>query len=220
MVGVIRSAVAAAIGPALLVLGWGIGDLDDFGDEPARVVATVVVAVGLPFVATVFRYRANVSEEIRTQLVVPVITVAGAAALFAGAAALDATLSDDAWLRVPDSVRWAAIPVLATGMGLQAWSVHTLGRFFTIRVATHDDHELVVAGPYRRVRHPSYTGLLVWLAALPAAFGTAAGVLAVVVALPMAIRRMSREEELLMARFGDEYREYKASTHRLAPGVY
>lgn len=47
-----------------------------------------------------------------------------------------------------------------SGVALCQWSVLTLGRFFTERVAICRDHQVVTSGPYRFVRHPGYAGTL------------------------------------------------------------
>ena len=100
-------------------------------------------------------------------------------------------------------------------------SIIHLGRFFTVNVAIAADHQLITTGPYRFVRHPSYTGtLLIFLGfglcmlnifSLPAVF------------LPIAaafLWRMHIEEEALKEAFGDRYLSYVASTRRLIPHVY
>ncbi|HYZ91543.1 MAG TPA: isoprenylcysteine carboxylmethyltransferase family protein [Actinomycetota bacterium] len=51
--------------------------------------------------------------------------------------------------------------VVLGGVALRIWSIRTLGRFFTYRVMTTEDQRVVSGGPYRFVRHPSYTALLV-----------------------------------------------------------
>ena len=53
------------------------------------------------------------------------------------------------------------VALMCAGMLLRYWSVRTLGRFFTVTVDVGADHELVDTGPYARLRHPSYTGMLV-----------------------------------------------------------
>ena len=49
------------------------------------------------------------------------------------------------------------------GVAFRLWAVLSLGRFFRVAVTTQDDHRLIERGPYRRLRHPSYTGALVTL---------------------------------------------------------
>jgi protein-S-isoprenylcysteine O-methyltransferase Ste14 len=104
-------------------------------------------------------------------------------------------------------VRWIAI-------------IH-LGRFFTVNVVITEDHQLVTTGPYRYVRHPSYTGtLLVFLGfglCMLNIFSFAAVCLPISAAF---LWRMHVEEEALKEAFGDRYRAYAARTRRLIPAVY
>lgn len=104
-------------------------------------------------------------------------------------------------------VRWIAI-------------IH-LGRFFTVNVAIAEDHQLVTTGPYRYVRHPSYTGtLLIFLG-----FGLCTVNIFALVAVFLPISaaflwRMHVEEQALKEAFGDRYRSYIVSTRRLIPYLY
>jgi protein-S-isoprenylcysteine O-methyltransferase len=101
-------------------------------------------------------------------------------------------------------VRWVAI-------------IH-LGRFFTVNVAIADDHELITTGPYRYVRHPSYTGtLLIFLGfglCMLNIFSFAAVFLPITAAF---LWRMHVEEKALLGAFGERYQSYVASSHRLIP---
>ena len=56
-----------------------------------------------------------------------------------------------------------SLTVLWCGIGLRWWSFRTLGRYFTFNVMTSHDQPVITAGPYRVLRHPSYTGLLLAL---------------------------------------------------------
>ena len=104
-------------------------------------------------------------------------------------------------------IRWIAI-------------IH-LGRFFTVNVAIADDHQLITTGPYRYVRHPSYTGtLLVFLGfglCMLNIFSLAAVFLPITAAF---LWRMHVEEVALKQAFGDRYHTYTATTPRLIPLVY
>src|ERR1700760_3708603 len=53
-----------------------------------------------------------------------------------------------------------AIVMMAVGLAIRWYSIIYLGRFFTVNVAIAADHQLIDSGPYRRIRHPSYTGAL------------------------------------------------------------
>ena len=104
-------------------------------------------------------------------------------------------------------VRWVAI-------------IH-LGRFFTVNVAIAQDHQLITTGPYRYVRHPSYTGtLLIFLGfglCMLNIFSLAAVFLPISVAF---LWRMHVEEEALRAAFGERYLVYADRTRRLIPMIY
>ena len=80
-------------------------------------------------------------------------------------------------------------------------------------------HRLIQDGPYRRLRHPSYTGMLAIYIGLVLALGTWVGaLLALVVMFAAVYRRIQIEEEVLLEAFGDEYRAYMRRTWRIIPG--
>ena len=114
-----------------------------------------------------------------------------------------------------------ALALLVSGLGLRWWAVLTLGRFFTVDVAIHDGHTLVDRGPYGRLRHPSYTGLLLAFAGVGVAMGSFASLAALMIPIAAAILvRIRIEEAALGSALGSEYRDYAARTKRLVPGVY
>jgi protein-S-isoprenylcysteine O-methyltransferase Ste14 len=107
------------------------------------------------------------------------------------------------------------------GLAIRVWAVAALGRAFRTTVEVDPGQGIVSSGPYRWVRHPSYTGLLLILAGL----GLAAGnwlALAGCVALPLAalLRRIHVEEAELTRVLGQPYRAYQARTKRLVPGLW
>lgn len=142
-------------------------------------------------------------------------TLGGAIGLTSAAASLAASL------RVPGPHRAAGLIVMWLGLTIRVWAVATLGRAFRTTVEVDPDQAVVSTGPYRWVRHPSYTGLLL----IVIGFGLAAGNwlgLAVCVALPLPalLRRIHVEEAELNRVLGEPYRAYQAQTKRLIPGVW
>jgi protein-S-isoprenylcysteine O-methyltransferase Ste14 len=115
----------------------------------------------------------------------------------------------------------AGLLVMAAGLALRAWSIVTLGRFFTYAVGVQEGHRVVEDGPYRVLRHPSYTGLLMAFAGAGLALDNWLA-LAAIVLLPLAavLVRIRVEEAALARRLGDAYRSYSARTRRLVPGVW
>jgi protein-S-isoprenylcysteine O-methyltransferase len=118
-----------------------------------------------------------------------------------------------------DALGAAAFAVMVAGLALRTWSVLVLGRFFTWNVEVQPGQTLVRDGPYRMIRHPSYTGALVTFVASCVLLRSwvAAGLAAV--ALPLAFaRRIRYEEQLLRATF-PEYGAYAARTGALYPRI-
>jgi protein-S-isoprenylcysteine O-methyltransferase len=117
--------------------------------------------------------------------------------------------------------RTAMLVLFAGGIALRWWAIVTLGRFFTVDVAIHDDHELVRRGPFAFVRHPSYTGALLALLALSLTFENVASVVCLLVPVTAAVvYRIRVEEQALAGAFGKRWSAYCASAKRLIPGVY
>jgi protein-S-isoprenylcysteine O-methyltransferase Ste14 len=111
--------------------------------------------------------------------------------------------------------------VFACGLGLRIWAVRELGRFFKLTVVVQPDHHVVATGPYRTVRHPSYTGLLMIEVGLGIMLGTWLSLPATLLPPLIGVSlRIRREEHVLARELGDPYREYMERTHRLVPGVW
>jgi protein-S-isoprenylcysteine O-methyltransferase len=114
-----------------------------------------------------------------------------------------------------------AVALFALGLAVRWWAIVTLGRFFTVDVTIEKDHELVERGPFRWIRHPSYTGVLVAFVGFALTLRNWAAILIVLVPIFAAfIRRMNVEEEALRGALGDRYAEYVKRTKRLVPGLY
>jgi len=121
--------------------------------------------------------------------------------------------------------RWplfvAGLVLMCAGIALRQWAVATLGRFFTIDVRVQPGQTVVEGGPYRWVRHPSYTALILTFLGLGLALGNWAS-LAVLAVLPTAglVYRIHFEERALLEQLGEPYRRFSASRPRLFPGVW
>jgi protein-S-isoprenylcysteine O-methyltransferase Ste14 len=115
----------------------------------------------------------------------------------------------------------AGLAAVAAGLAIRIWAIRELGRFFTYAVVVHPGQTVVDTGPYRWVRHPSYTGLLLGMLGLGLALGTW---LTVPIALlpPLAgfTWRLLTEEQVLARELGEPYRAYMRRTKRLIPGVW
>jgi protein-S-isoprenylcysteine O-methyltransferase len=116
---------------------------------------------------------------------------------------------------------YAGIACYVFGLTLRWYAIVVLGRFFTVNVAIAADHRLVDTGPYRHVRHPSYTGALMAFLGLGLCMGNWVSVLVMIVPIFLVfLRRMNVEEAALLQGLGDPYRDYMRRTKRLVPGLY
>ena len=118
-------------------------------------------------------------------------------------------------------VSWAGFALMVCGFGIRVWAVATLGASFRTTVETHSNQKVVRSGPYRRLRHPSYSGLLL----MCLGYGVAVQnwlALGIAVGLPLAalLYRIRVEEDALITSLGADYVEYKRSTKRLIPWVW
>jgi protein-S-isoprenylcysteine O-methyltransferase len=117
--------------------------------------------------------------------------------------------------------RPAGAVVFAAGIMVRWYAILALGRFFTVNVAIAADHRLVEAGPYRLLRHPSYTGALLAFLGLGLCLDNWASLALLMVPTSVVfLWRMRIEENALLETFGERYRDYMRRTRRLIPFIY
>lgn len=122
-------------------------------------------------------------------------------------------------LAVPATVIGAACFV--AGLAFRWYAIIYLGRFFTVNVAIASDHKLIDGGPYRYVRHPSYSGALLAFLGIALCIGNWASF--AIIAIPILavfLWRIHVEEAALLRGLGDQYQIYTNRTKRLIPGIY
>lgn len=108
-----------------------------------------------------------------------------------------------------------------SGMALRWYAIIYLGRFFTTNVAIAQDHRLIDTGPYRLVRHPSYSGSLLMVVGFGLCLGNIASLLSLMAFAGLALfRRIQVEEHALTEAFGEQYHSYMRRTKRLIPFLF
>jgi protein-S-isoprenylcysteine O-methyltransferase Ste14 len=129
------------------------------------------------------------------------------------------------WLTLrflPRSPAWFLFGLGLTilGLGLSVYARVWLGRNWSGTVTLKEDHELIRGGPYRRVRHPIYTGILLAVLGSALAEGQWRGLVALALITAAFLHKIKVEERVLTEQFGDAYRQYQAETSALLPGIY
>ena len=185
---------------------------------------------GLLFLVTVSAWgmmelsqRSNVRREEATKVTGRGWRIAGLACLIAtiGVANLTPHVVPAAAIR-PAPVPFAAgMAVLLAGLVLRGWSFKALGQYFTHTVMVSSDQPVIDTGPYRVLRHPSYTGVIlagIGVGLASANWADLAGLL--LLTLTPLLWRIHVEERALAATVGDRYRAYAAQHKRLVPLVW
>jgi protein-S-isoprenylcysteine O-methyltransferase Ste14 len=119
---------------------------------------------------------------------------------------------------------WPAVVgavVMVVGLGVRVWAISTLGASFRTTVEVDAGQAVVDRGPYRWVRHPSYSGVVL----LAAGYGLATGswlALLLTVVIPVVVLgyRIRVEERAMIETLGQRYTRYSAHTARLVPGLW
>jgi len=120
----------------------------------------------------------------------------------------------------PDLLSWLGVLLLYAGIALRLCAVVMLGAFFTTTVAVAPGQTVIDRGPYRRIRHPSYTGLLLILLGLSLGLANWLSLLVILgCALLGLAYRIRVEETALQERLGQRYQDYMRRTKRLIPFV-
>lgn len=124
-----------------------------------------------------------------------------------------------AWSILPYPVwlRWLGICLGIACIPMLVWVQHTLGNHWSTHLKLRENHELVTTGPYKRIRHPMYVVLFFFITAIALATAsllvTALNILLIIVFYA----RISKEEQMMIQKFGNRYRDYMKHTGRFIP---
>jgi protein-S-isoprenylcysteine O-methyltransferase len=119
---------------------------------------------------------------------------------------------------LPDWAFYLGIFLMFLGILVRQWAIAVLGRFFSLTVRVAEDHRVVEKGPYRVVRHPSYTGVLIMFIGLGLAVQSWGALLVLLGVFSLSFGyRMRVEENALLSELGEDYASYMKRTKRLIP---
>ena len=219
---ILKLLVGLVIFVGLPLIGWGVSNLAGFFDNPIRsayvalaAVMQVVVILKIPNVGAGRGPGTKTVHRQRLALlflqIIPLTIIIGA------------PLSDRRdFLAMGDSntLCWCGLALFLLGMTLMHWAEATLGRLFSVQVTIQEGHRLVTDGPYRFLRHPRYSGIMLFATGVSLTFRSWLGLLLAAALIAVLLWRIHDEEALLHETFGEEWRKYKRRTRRLIPFVY
>jgi protein-S-isoprenylcysteine O-methyltransferase Ste14 len=162
--------------------------------------------------------RAQRRETCAWRLATLVLVGAGASLIFSRSLPLGILdgrfVPEKAWLK------GAAIVLVGSGVGIAIWARRHLGQFWSARVTLKVDHQLIQSGPYARVRHPIYAGLLLAILGTALFLGEWRAVVGFGLLILGLWQKAWREEALLAAQFGPDYEQYRKRTGSLVPRLH
>jgi protein-S-isoprenylcysteine O-methyltransferase Ste14 len=118
-----------------------------------------------------------------------------------------------------DSVGWIAAALSLCGLGVCLWARITIGQNWSGDVTLKESHELIQRGPYRFVRHPIYTGILMIFLGSALFRGYLGGLVALGILFGSFWIKLRMEEELMLKQFPNEYPAYMQRVKRLIPFI-
>ena len=168
-------------------------------------------------IAAIWSSRAQARPKMNAEILYRVMTVAGVAALFGSANTL--RLGGEFW-HTPDAVAWGLAGVTAVGFLFCWWARIHLGTLWSSSVTRKEDHRIIDTGPYARVRHPIYTGIITASAAMASDEATPQALLGLILVVLGFWLKARLEERFLRAELGAEaYDAYSRRTAMLFPGL-
>lgn len=192
------------------------------GEAPYRVVLILIAVVQNGLAGYSLRNAGAISSIFQRRSEGVWLSLGIGASFLAFCGAMIVYLVNPAWmtwsgLPFAPAARWSGLAPLMCGSALIVWGTRHLAENFTMSVETKSSHKLITTGPYRWVRHPLYSGLLIEAlgVSLFVANWFVAGSAAATWAL-LAVRTRI-EEDNLVEKFGGEYREYQARAGMFIP---
>lgn len=135
---------------------------------------------------------------------------------------LNGSVFGQGWLRIrflpeTDAIAWTGVVITALGIAVAFWARFHLGSNWSGVVTLKENHELIRTGPYRTIRHPIYTGILLGILGTAVAIGEVRALVALAVIWLSFYIKARREESLLAQEFGERFSEHQQHTGMFFP---
>jgi protein-S-isoprenylcysteine O-methyltransferase len=120
-----------------------------------------------------------------------------------------------------NALYWTGFALFVFGIALRWYSIAYLGRFFTVNVVVAADQHVIDTGPYRFIRHPSYSGALLAFLGFGLCLANYLALLLILIPIgAVFLYRIRIEEAALQTGLGAAYVNYMQRTKRLVPFIY
>lgn len=159
--------------------------------------------------------KSQQSENLASGLSYTVIVALGFALMFWVNVDVDAL--DVRWLPHFDAAEIAGIAIIIIGLAFAVWARLHLKSNWSGVITVKQDHQLIQSGPYRWVRHPIYSGVILAMAGTAVENGRVRGILGVLLVVIGFWIKSRKEEHFMRQTFGEQYEVYCQSTGTLIP---
>jgi len=110
--------------------------------------------------------------------------------------------------------------LFSVGVVMRLVGKRTLGRHYSYGLRALPNHKLIKHGIYRHVRHPISLAAVIYSTGIPLVLSSFYGFFVMLGLIPLILYRIKIEENMLISKFGDEYREYMKRTKKLIPFIF
>lgn len=171
---------------------------------------------GTYWIASAFRVRKKIQREPAGQALARIVLLGVAFLLFYSPDPRFGVLNER-FVPHREWIRALGATLTALGVAFAIWARYHIGQYWSGAVALKVDHQLIRTGPYARIRHPIYTGILLALTGTTLLIGEYRALLALVIWFVGLAWKASREEALLAGEFGPAFDEHKRLTGFFLP---
>ena len=131
---------------------------------------------------------------------------------------LSALWFTSAW-NSPNIFHFCGFLLFFVGITYRLWAIKTLGKYYSHIVREMAGHQIIESGPYRRIRHPAYAGMILAnMGIIVFFFNVITLILFSLILIPAIILRIIIEEKTLVKM--DKYVDYAKNRSRLIPGIW
>jgi protein-S-isoprenylcysteine O-methyltransferase Ste14 len=189
-----------------------------FGYQPRAIIRALWILFGVYWLVSALKRKKTKKRESWLQRMLYVLPLVFAFVL------LSRPEAGHGWLGarfLPDSpvVEWIGVLLTAAGVVVAFWARAHLGSNWSGVVTLKQGHELIRTGPYRTIRHPIYTGILLSMLGTVAAMGEVRALIAFFIVCMSLYIKARREESFLSAEFGPRFVEHRQHTGMFLPRV-
>jgi len=190
-----------------------------FGDRsPGQIIGALWAILGLYWLVAAFgRKRAEKREPPGERLVHIFLMLGGFALIYSADTRFGAL--NHRFLPQSQTIDIAGIALTAAGVAFAISARAHLGKYWSGDVTIRQEHRLIRTGPYKYIRHPIYSGMLLALAGTVLVIGEYRAIVGFAIILLGFFKKARKEETFLQAQFGDGFEEHKRLTGFFLPRV-